>query len=58
MNSIANMAVKAILDSSSIIVYTSDGFGIFMASVMVLIKINTKMEYSKGFEVTNHQTLK
>lgn len=57
MNSSANIAVKIILSISSALLYSAGWLWYFIARVIVLIMMRTKIAYSKGCDVTNHQTL-
>lgn len=57
MNSNAKTAVNSMFNKSRALLYSGDWLWYFMARVIVLIMISTKMAYSKGCEVTNHHTL-
>lgn len=57
MNSRAKIAVNIIFNISKALLYSTGWLWYFIASVIVLIMMRTKMAYSNGCDVTNHQTL-
>lgn len=57
MNSRAKIAVNIILSISNALLYSAGCSWYFIANVIVLIMMRTKMAYSNGWDVTNHHTL-
>lgn len=57
INSKANTAVNIMFNISNALLYSGGWLWYFIASVIVLIMISTKMAYSNGCDVTNHHTL-